>query len=393
MNNLECPHFDKCAGCSVHFGEYQGGLEKLEEFRPVSEFFKSRGLSSVDLNIGTLHGWRTRAKLAIRKQRGQIKIGMFEGNSHQILEIPECKVHHSLINKTTEILIQWVIESGLSVYDENTGQGLLRYFQVGLSSLKDSSKNSPEKIQLVFVINTESLKNQENFESALKLLWEKYSDLWHSIWINFNTRRDNVIFGEHWKLLYGQEWLWENFLGREIAFHPASFMQANPEMFERLLTQLKSYVPEDSVVAEFYAGGGVIGLSLADRCEKIYFNEINPLAKICFEESRTKLSPDLSKKLTFIAGEAASSNLLDQPGVNLVIVDPPRKGVDKALLDKISTSSQIKKLIYVSCGWKSFQKDADFLLSAGFKLEHAEMFLFFPGTNQLEVLAVFKSNF
>jgi 23S rRNA (uracil1939-C5)-methyltransferase len=388
---LECPHFEKCAGCSIPFRVYQepknseDHIENLDVFRSVSEFFRTKGLETpVSLNIGKLHGWRARAKLAIRKYRGQIKIGMFEGQSHQILEIPECKVHDPLINKITEILTSWILESKLSIYDEHTGQGLLRYLQLGVSS---------EKVQIVLVINTETFTKLESFESALDALWQKYPNLWHSIWVNFNTRRDNVIFGEHWKLIQGEEWQWENYLGRDVAFHPASFMQANPEMFKTLLTQLKTYIPENAVVAEFYAGGGAIGLTLVDRCQHIYFNEINKLAKLCFEESCKKLSPLLSKKLKFFSGEAGASNLLDQPGVNVVIVDPPRKGLDKILMDKILNSPHIKKLIYVSCGWKSFQKDAEILLGAGFTLEHAEAFLFFPGTDQLEILAVFQSTF
>ncbi len=395
----ECVHFERCAGCSVPFKEVSS---EMPVFKEVGDFFKSKEFSGFKLNIGDLFGWRTRSKLAVRGPLKDVRIGLFEGRSHQLLEVPECKVHHPLINQTVETLKDWVNEFSLTAYDEKTGQGLIRYVQLDVSNIKDQSKKQPKtqaktqgnnqgKIQLVIVINVLEQEIPSFFQEALLALWSRHEAFFHSVWLNFNVRRDNVIFGEKWELTHGEPWLTSKFLNQDCYFHPASFMQGNPVMFEKLLAQLAKFIPENAKIAEFYAGSGVIGLSTAlPSAKEIHFNEISPLAKRCFDKTLETIPQELTKKVSFLSGDAgAHSVLLENTEIDLVIVDPPRKGVDKALLNKIVEASKVKRLIYVSCGWESFKKEADFLLASGFTLTHAEAFLFFPGTEQLETLAVF----
>ncbi len=275
-------------------------------------------------------------------------------------------------------MTDWLNTLDVSGYEESTGQGLIRYLQFTVCG---------GKIQLVWVLN----QKDEQFLSALKVFWETHQDKLHSIWVNLNTRRDNVIFGDKWELLCGEKIAWEKFLGREIAMLPQSFMQANPPMFEKLLLSLQKFIPQHSKIIEFYAGAGVIGLTLAEVAQKIIFNEVSPLAKACFDLSISKLSPEIREKLFFFSGKAEDSDLLNKASdIDTVIVDPPRKGLDRKLLEKIVSTKSIRRLIYVSCGFESFKRDAEFLLHSGFSLRHAEGFLFFPGTDQIEVLAVFE---
>jgi tRNA/tmRNA/rRNA uracil-C5-methylase (TrmA/RlmC/RlmD family) len=303
---------------------------------------------------------------------------MFKGYSHEVLAIPQCQVHDPLINKLTQLLTTWLNTLNVSGYEEATGQGLIRYLQLTVCG---------GKIQLVWVLN----QKDEGFLADLNVFWETHQDKLHSIWVNLNTRRDNVIFGDEWELLFGEKIAWEKFLGREIAMLPQSFMQANPPMFEKLLLSLQRFIPQHSKMIEFYAGAGVIGLTLAEVAQKIIFNEVSPVAKACFDLSVSKLSPDIREKLFFFSGKAEDSDLLNKASdIDTVIVDPPRKGLDKKLLAQIISTPSIRRVIYVSCGFESFKRDAEFLLQSGFSLRHAEGFLFFPGTDQIEILAVFE---
>ncbi len=377
-----CVHFERCSGCSLDLRKESYDENSLF-FAQAFAFFKACGMEDFKIHSGAFIGFRTRAKLAIRGDVGRIQIGMFEGRSHQILEIPYCQVQHPRINQAVSILQSWLNEQGFSAYQETTGQGLFRYVQLTISE--------QEKIQLALALNCED-PIEAKLGLALQRFWAQHENLFHSIWLNFNVRRDNVIFGEAWTLFSGETWMWQTFLSRAVAFHPASFMQANPAMFEQLLQRLQGFIPEESIIAEFYAGGGTIGLTLLDRAKRIDFNEIDSVAHACFQASCSILPEDSRSKLSFVVGKAGSSDILNQHDVELVIVDPPRKGLDKKLLDNIIDADSVKQLIYISCGFESFKRDANHLLKAGFSLKSAEAFLFFPGTDHLEILAVFGRN-
>jgi 23S rRNA (uracil1939-C5)-methyltransferase len=380
--NSVCQHFDACSGCSQDLLP-ECYSEQSALFTAIGPFFESKGIKNFKLHQGTLIHWRTRAKLAVRGVKGQITIGIFKGNSHEVMTIPACQVHHPLINKITKKLTEWLNTLDACGYEESTGKGLLRHLQLSVYG-----SPSLEKVQIVFVLN----HKDEKFLSAISQFWEANQSHLHSIWMNLNTRRDNVIFGEEWALLFGERVAWTTFLGQEIAMLPQSFMQANPVMFERLLSSLRRFIPPESSILEFYAGAGVIGLTLVDLARKIIFNEISSVSKECFDLSVSNLSLDIRQKLFFFAGKAEDSDLLKPTSdIDVVIVDPPRKGVDKELLAKIVSVKSIRRLIYVSCGFESFKRDAEFLVKSGFSLHHAESFLFFPGTDQLEILAVFES--
>lgn len=375
--NTFCPHYPLCPACSVNPEIINKTLEEAKNF------FAHLGISDFMCDIGHAYGWRCRAKLVVRGTSKKPLIGLYKPGTHQVIDLPCCCVHHPLINQATDYLRHWIQSYNIIPYDEKTGKGTLRYVQFAVDR-----KN--QRVQIVLVLN----QKEENTllledQKKRKALWENYSPFWHSLWLNFNERRDNVILGDAWQCLYGEEWLWDSFCGRQVCYHPASFAQGNPEMFERLLVELAKNVPQGTILVEFYAGGGVIGLTLAERCKRIQFNEIVPLAQRCFEESCKLLSSELKEKLTFVCGPAEKQLALLEDEVDVVVVDPPRKGIDGALLSRLCSKPNVKRLIYVSCGWKSFQEDCKKLLKSQWKMVSAKSFLFFPGTSHLEILAIF----
>lgn len=376
--NIFCPHFSACSGCSI-----DSDVAETRTFNEAKNFFAGLGVPDLRLYTGHPSGWRCRAKLAVRGTKEEPLIGLFRAGSHLVSDIPNCRVQHPLINMAANFLRNWIVAFGMVPYNEKTGKGVLRYVELAVD-------RENQRVQLVLVLNQkedEALGSDgQNF--AIESLWKGHPEMWHSIWLNFNKRRDNVILGDRWKRLYGEELLWDRFCGHRVCFHPASFAQANPEMFEKLLLRLCNSVPQGTNGVEFYAGGGVIGMTVVEKCQTLCCNEIVSVAEQCFQESYKHLPEESKNKLTFICGPAEKqTDLLNQ--VDLVIVDPPRKGVDEGLLRCLCNKSKVKRLIYVSCGWKSFQRDCNKLLEHEWKLTSAESFLFFPGSDHLEILAVF----
>jgi len=376
---LDCSHFDRCSGCSRN--EHLDHPKVLIE---AQNFFAAQGLHSFPFHANTPWEWRCRAKLAVRGSSSLPLIGLFEENSHRVVDIPRCRVHHPSLNLAANILRKWLIEQKIEPYDENSGKGFLRYIQVTV-------EKATQRVQLVLVLNEKPTVVTAEFEEICReTLLKQNPLLWHSLWFNFNSGKDNVIFGKEWRLIEGEAWLWETLQGKEICFHPASFMQANLDMFDSLLERIKTYVPKNASLLEFYAGVGSIGISLAEYCQRIRCVEIVSQAKICFEQSLQRLPIHLSKKLSFICGSASEFASLLDPSIDVAIVDPPRKGLDRLLLQALIQAVHLQRLIYVSCGWESFQRDCLALCNAGWELSHAEAFLFFPGSEHLEILAVFE---
>lgn len=266
----------------------------------------------------------------------------------------------------------------LEPYDEEKGTGVLRYLQFAVD-------RKTRDIQLTLVVNQKT-KNSL-VEGFVKQLYAMGG--FHSIWLNFQPQQANRIFGDEWAHLEGKTYLWERLGNVDCAFHPACFSQANLNLFEVVLTRIKEWTIPHVSILELYSGIGVIGLNLVSTSNQVKCVEINPFASECFELSRQKLDPEIKKNISIqISSSEDAIHLI--PENRVIIVDPPRKGVDAKVLDALCQADEGTQLIYLSCGPRSFQKDAEKLLTCGWKIENAEAFLFFPGTDHVEILCAFR---
>lgn len=369
-----CPHFGKCAGCSENPSQKPPPL-----WQEVLSFLNPFVIPV--LHQGSPYHWRHRAKVAVRGICGNPLIGLFQRNSHDVLPIPSCLVHHPRLNQAFEIVREWMIEHSLLPYQEETGHGDLRYLQGVV-------QRETGKVQLTFVLNLSGSQKARHWQQLVRQLGEAHSSLWHSLWLNFNDRRTNTILGSEWTLVMGQEELWEKFLGIDVCYGPSSFGQANLPLFESMLDGMIKLLPERACIAEFYAGVGAIGLALSPHCLWVRCSEINPLAESYFSTSCEKLPPSIASCVSFLTAPTQRAlSILDE--ATTVIADPPRKGLDQALFAALKKSPTVKQLLYISCGWESFKRDCEQLLKDGWKLATVDCYLFFPGSNHIEVLANF----
>ncbi|MBS0624669.1 MAG: class I SAM-dependent RNA methyltransferase [Verrucomicrobia bacterium] len=357
MNNIStCPHFAHCSGCAI----------PLEETPPIwesaLEFFKKFSIYP-SLQISKSRHWRLKAKLAVRGTHDNPIIGLFKEGTHEAISIPHCQVHHPSINQAVEIVRQAIQESKISIYNDSSG--LLRYLQFFV-------ERETGKIQLTLILNAEA--TDPTIDRFCQNLLQLHP--WHSLWINFNPQKSNRILSSSWQKIFGSDRLTQSIKGIRIPFHPGAFAQAHLDLFEVLLQTVNTWVPPNSRIVELFAGVGVIGLSLLQNCQKLLLIENNPFAEI----------PSLPKCSHLIQ----DANLFDDfDSYDVAIVDPPRKGLGPTLLKKLSQAKKLR-LIYISCGFESFQRDCLELTAAGWSLKQAEGFLLFPGTNHVETAALFE---
>jgi tRNA/tmRNA/rRNA uracil-C5-methylase (TrmA/RlmC/RlmD family) len=204
---------------------------------------------------------------------------------------------------------------------------------------------------------------------------------WHSIWFNMQSSKTNRIFGEQWIRFCGDLYLSQELGGKPFLFHPASFAQAHWTLFQKLASYVVEQVPAGSRLVELYAGIGAMGCLAAAHCKSVQLVENNPFSHQSFLAS--KHPSHVSYHL-----EDAAVSTARLSGADCVLVDPPRKGIDTALLQALEKHSG--KLIYVSCDFASFVRDTDKLLAANWKLTAGKGYLLFPGTNHVEIVAVLE---
>ncbi|OWM73989.1 hypothetical protein CDL15_Pgr022260 [Punica granatum] len=409
---LQCPHFESCSGCS----------HELNLHRPVvvdeaADFFKSFGVSDFTFDSCRLWEWRCRAKLAVRGSSLNPLIGLYEEGTHNVVDIPQCKAHHPNINACVELLRKGIRQLNIEPYDEDQWTGDLRYVLMAVTTYNTSLpaseryRNGRVQVSLVWNSRNEKSTNAEKLNELASFLWRNGGSkskvpLIHSVWANFQTSTNNVIFGNRWRHLLGEREFWENVGGIDVSVDPSSFAQANTQAFENLLRKLQKYVPYGASVTDLYAGAGVIGLSLAAtrKCRSVKCVEINKESKQSFEKTVERLPKLVDGSISWHQADTSVKPSSWLMGSDVVVVDPPRKGLEPSLIDALQTIASVerkerrppsesdspedkeekrpwilrareasvqvgkdlssetnkqlvpKTLIYISCGWESFKE-------------------------------------
>jgi tRNA/tmRNA/rRNA uracil-C5-methylase (TrmA/RlmC/RlmD family) len=387
------------------------------------DFFREQEYN-FDVTVGETTGWRTVAKLAVRKQAGTLRIGLFVPGSHELLEVPQCQAHHPRINSAVDVLQTKCRKLGIQPFEENSTDGkggCLRH--VAINVQRSTGK---QQITLVWKEHDddESSSSKAKGTDKLKLLCDTLIRVsennderlsLHSLWIHYNNswKHANSIFARdgRWEKLHGEDRLIEhldiaddhNLSNVPLQFPPQVFRQANLDAFTKIIDKIRSWLKDQSArklnCLELYGGVGTIGLHLVDRLESLTSSDENPFNKDCFETTVSALQfqkPKCKCSISYESKNAAdmvlTQNTLDD--VDLVIVDPPRKGLDEevvqALCRRTNGGEGPSRLIYVSCGFDAFRRDFSNLTVTGqWKLDHAEGHVLFPGSDAIETLVFF----
>lgn len=369
-----CTHRPPCPGCP-RYGEEGLGDESRQSLQGLASKFGARLDPVVE---GRATGFRLRARLAVRGRLNSPKIGIFQEDSHAIVDIPSCTIQHPAINRTARAIRDAIRKSGVAPYADKPHVGLLRYVQVVV-------ERATAAVQVVLVANDDDAASILPLAEVLvPVLGERLQGLW---W-NGNSERTNTIFGDEWLLLAGREAVEETIGGARVYFPPGAFGQSNLDLADLLIEDLHSRVPDDAVVAELYCGVGAMGLGLLARSREVRFNEVNPHGLAGLEMGIAALATGLREKAVVVAGGAASAvDILD--GASCVIVDPPRKGLDDAVVTRLRRDKR-GRLFYVSCDVESLARDAERLCANGiFRLIRLTPYALFPHTDHVETLAEF----
>lgn len=324
-------------------------------------------------------GFRHRARLAVRGRATSPKIGIFETGSHRVVDIPRCTIHHPLVNEVAKELRRAIVQSKAAPYSDEAHRGLVRYLQVVV-------ERSSRRAQVVVVANADG---PESAAPLLAALSERLGPRLHSLFWNGNPEHTNTILGPRFHHVSGPAAVEERIGGARVFYPPGAFGQSHLTLADSVVQLVHEWVPDGARVLELYAGVGAIGLGLVRRSLTFVFNEISRDSLNGLALGLGALGDDHRSRCSVIPGPADGARHLI-PENDVVIADPPRKGLDRAVRDAL-VERPPSRLIYVACGLPAFMEDARTLIdSSAFRLTELVCFDLFPFTEHVEVAACFE---
>lgn len=372
-----CPHTE-CGGCQLRVMDYGAQLQLKREL--LVNALQERGLNcSVANTIGMDDPFHYRNKAQFAVQPGPT-LGFYAKHSHQLVEIEQCAMQAPETADITALVRQWMRELAVPAFNEAHHSGCVRYVMV---------RNGRHSGELMVVL----VVAEEPTERALNALAERLAQVPKlvSVQLCLNDAVGNRILSEQVRTLWGSSVISDRLGELQFDISALSFYQINPHQTEVLYREVVrlAALSGSETVFDLYSGIGTISLFMAPFAAQVHGMEIVPEAVADAERNAER--NDI-KNVRFYCGAAEQQvAALYQQGVSadVVVVDPPRKGCDQALLDTLANMSPAR-LVYVSCNPKTLARDAAWLSEQGFTLEQVTPVDMFPHTMHVESVALFS---
>ncbi|HHT51486.1 MAG TPA: 23S rRNA (uracil(1939)-C(5))-methyltransferase RlmD [Eubacteriaceae bacterium] len=380
-----CTIAHKCGGCQIQRMDYQKQLEYKTQL--VKDSIERIGkikdvIIHQTIGMNTPFNYRNKAQFPIGMEDGKAALGFYAKRSHRIVPQHNCLIQHPVNTKISSIVKAYIDKYNLSIYDEEKHKGLLRHLVTRVGFITG-------EIMVILVANGESIPNIDNL---VKRLTYEIPEI-VSIYLNINKEKTNVILGRENKLIYGKKDI-EDYIG-DIKFKisPLSFYQVNPIQTKILYEKALEYadLKGDEVVYDAYCGIGTISLFLAQRAKKVIGIEILQEA---IKDAKENARINKINNVDFYVGK--TEEIIPQLYKNgeradVVVVDPPRKGCDRKLLDTI-IQMKPKRVVYVSCKPSTLARDLNYLEKGGFTVKEIQPVDLFPHTGHVECVVLITRN-
>lgn len=346
----DCSTFNKCGGCDLRHITYSETLkikqEKVQNL--VNKMLKNKVKVNETVGMENPTFYRNKAIYPVTQDK---KVGIFAKRSHNIIPINECKIQTKISQEISKyILDNWED----SIYDEETGKGLLRNIMV-----REGFKTN--EIMLVLVQNGEKNVFETNSKLKIENVIKEFPKI-KTIVINVNTEKTNVVLSRKNIIVYGDGTITDRLGDYEFKISPNSFYQVNPIQTEKLynLAIEGAKLKKDDILCDLYCGIGTIGIFASKYVKKVYGVEI---VEEAIKDAKQNAEINNVDNIEFIQGdvEVAFNKMLDN-GVkpSVVIVDPPRKGLDSKT-DQNLCNLKLDRLVYVSCNPATLMRDLQVL--------------------------------
>lgn len=379
-----CPIYEECGGCQLQHLRYDQQLkEKRDIVIQALERHTKLDASKLEIKetIGMEDPWsyRNKSQFQVGFRDGQVLAGLYGMNSHRLINIEQCAVQHPQTNKATKTVKRILQDLKIPIYNEKSKKGLIRTIvaRVGIQT---------GELQIVLITTKKELPKRELIIQEIKKRLPEVK----SIIQNINGQKTSLIFGDETVNLEGSDFIQETLGDLQFELSARTFFQLNPEQTVKLYNEVKkaAALTGTEKVADAYCGVGTIGLWVADGAAEIRGMDIIPES---IEDAKKNAARHGIKHAKYVTGKA---EILLPKWVkegwkpDVIIVDPPRTGLDEQLLKTI-LKVKPKKVVYVSCNPSTLAKDIS-VLSASYKVKMIQPVDMFPQTAHCEAVTLLE---
>ena len=389
----KCAFARRCGGCQIQEMSYDRQLvfkdQKIRgNLERIGGFTKDQIDTVMQPVVGMEHpfGYRNKAQFPFGTDKeGNPITGFYAGRTHDIIANTDCALGVEQNKEILEIILQYMRENKIKSYDEKTGKGLIRHALIRYGF-------KTKEIMVCLVVNGKKLPKAERLIEKLIQI-----EGMTSITISPNTRRDNVIMGDSYEILWGQGYITDYIGNVKYQISPLSFYQVNPVQTEKLYGLALEYadLKGDETVWDLYCGIGTISLFLAQKAKQVYGVEIVPQA---IDDAKENAKINAIDNAEFFVGKAEEvlpeyyaeyerGHNGETAHADVIVVDPPRKGCDETLLETI-VKMQPEKVVYVSCDSATLARDLKYLCANGYEIKMCRGVDQFPQSVHVETVVL-----
>ena len=373
--NRECPVAKLCGGCDFWHMDYD------EETRLKSERVKNclnrmggENLEEVPiLAAPTCYGYRNKAQYPVAAKKGRAYAGFFRAGTHDVVENQRCLILPKETDAVKDAVMDYVNQYRITAYDEVAHKGLLRHIYVRRGVVSG-------QILVCLVCNGDKLPKVEELLKRLK----KISGF-TTLVLSVNTKKGNAVLGDRFITLYGPGYIEDTLCGLNFRLSPRSFYQVNHHQAQRLYQAAISQaeITREDLVLDLYCGVGTITLAMAGVAGKVIGVEVIPQA---VEDAKDNAVRNGIENAEFFCGDAGQAALeLEKQGIkpDVVVVDPPRKGLNADTIEALHRMGP-RRIVYVSCDPATLARDVALLKQRGYQLKNAMAADLFPRCSHVE---------
>ena len=380
----ECPISSSCGGCDFWHMDYEEE-SRLKADRVRSSLNRIGGESLEEIPIlsaPTCYGYRNKAQYPVSSQKDRVFAGFFKAGTHQVVENEKCLILPKESDLVKKLVIDYVNHYRISAYDETTGKGLLRHIYVRRGAVSG-------QVLVCLVINGRKLPHTEDLIGRLQAV-----PGFTSLVLSVNTKAGNTVLGEEFITLYGPGYIEDTLCGLTFRLSARSFYQVNHHQAQRLYDAAiaQAEINKNDLVLDLYCGVGTITLAMAKAAGKVIGVEVVEQA---VEDAKENAKRNGIENAEFFCGDAGKAALaLEEQGIrpDVVVVDPPRKGLNADTIEALSRMSP-RRIVYVSCDPATLARDVALLKDRGYVLKNAQAADLFPRCAHVEsIVCLCKRN-
>ena len=367
----DCPVFAGCGGCAFRHLNYEA--EKRAKLQQVQD-----ALQRI-VSTGETRRYRNKAQYPVGMTAdGKTIIGFYAKRSHRIVDCRDCVLQPASFAPLLDIVAAWAAESGVAVYDEETGRGQLRHIYLRKGFHTDET-------MVCLVVTTPKLPRLD----ALCTRLTAADPTVKSVVLNINRAKTNVILGDICITVFGSDFIEDTLCGLRFRISPLSFYQVNPRGAEILYRKAADFaaLTGSELLLDLYCGTGTIGLSMAHRAKQVVGVEIIAQAIENAKDNAARNGIENARFFCDDAAGAAKRLLFEGLRPDVVVLDPPRKGCSTDVIDAVS-QMQPDRVVYVSCDPATLARDCKRFAALGYAVRRAAAVDMFPRTGHVEAVVL-----